>query len=484
MKERFLELVKEGKTNEQILTIIKAENKGKVTLLKAADKLTLPQRARFVTENWRTIRNQATLPTVHTEWTGADQPVQYLKSIKDLHNWTLNPDTHKSHVSVDVDGTCSGIQVYAMLYRDKAAAHGVNVSPSETVQDIYGTVAAEMVKIIEGCLEDRTSHRKLYDFIQEHGREVFTELSKVFINRKHTKRIVMTLTYGLTNFGILGYSEEAIEALGEDNFKDAKKAKMAFAKVVSIALDKAAECAVIGMKFTQKISKYCAAKGIGLQWTSPVGFKAFRATEAVEDYQIEVFTKSRKQITCDDGTKNFVTAGASNILRDEKRTGELSASKQSNAVAPDVIHDLDAALLMRTVTKGHSKGITKFKLVHDSFGTTAKWIPTLNTSIREACVDIAQGNFMQEWAVEVTRSENWEECVEKVNEWAGEKVSRTKLDNAIKSKKPSEEKIATLQADYTSKLELEIAKKGISDDDIKQGDFVLEDVMKSKHVFS
>ena len=129
------------------------------------------------------------------------------------------------------------------------------------------------------------------------------------------------------------------------------------------------------------------------------------------------------------------------------KTGKLSASKMASAVAPDLVHSLDATLLMMTVEKAHANGVNKFKLVHDSFGTTAANIPKLNLAIREAAVEMSQGNYFQEWAVEVTQSDNWEECKSKVNDWKGEE-------------------------DY------------ISDSDVAQGDLDLECIMNSEHIFS
>ena len=448
MKERVVELTKQGLTKEQIFEVLKSEKLTK--LAKAADKLTLPQRRRYVQQNQARLKEQATAPIECTSWTEADQPVQYLKSIKDYTNALdsiSQGKEYKSAVSVDVDGTCSGIQIYAMMYRDKAAAHGVNVSPSKVPQDIYGTVAVEMIKIIDSVLAGVFPNKKIAEFVENNGLKAMQELKEFHINRKHTKRIVMCLTYGLTNFGILGYSQEAIEMIGEEKFQNAKLAYIAFSLVVTEALNKAADCAVRGMKFTQKIAKYCAGVGIGMTWTTPMGFKAHRATEGVRENAIKVKTQARKQITCDDGSKNFINTMVEDKVYTHEKTGELSASKMASAVAPDLVHSLDASLLMKTVKKAHDKGVKKFKLVHDSFGTTAANIPKLNLAIREAAIEIAQGNYFMKWAIEVTKSEDWEECKDKVNTWREEE-------------------------DY------------ISDEDVAQGDLDLDCIMESAHIFS
>ena len=459
MKERFLQLVKEGKTNEQILKTIKSENNGIVKLAKAADKLTLPQRRRFVKSHLGEITKEALNPVRYTAWTSADQPIQYLKASKDYQKAAQALRTgheYKSSISVDLDATCSGIQVYAMMFRDVSASHGVNVSPSDCVQDIYGTIATEMCSIIEKA-NAKVMSSKLSEWVdreekdEKMTREVklqsIKELGESFLNRNHTKRIVMTLTYGLTNFGILEYSQEAVEKIGEDKFTYAKAAKMAFAKIVTQALGKAADCAVRGMLFTQKIAKYCASNNIGMAWTTPSGFKAFRATEGVEETKIQLKTSRREKVEDSQGNVTFTQKNVLDKIYDYKKTGQLSGQKMSSAVAPDLVHSLDASWLMESVNKASNMGVTKFKLVHDSFGTTAANIPKLNMAIREAAVEISQGNYFMSWAVEVTKSEDWEECKQKVNEWKEEE-------------------------DF------------ISDEDVTQGTFSLEDMKESVHIFS
>jgi len=182
-------------------------------------------------------------------------------------------------------------------------------------------------------------------------------------------------------------------------------------------------------------------------WTTPIGFKAFRGTEAVEEEVIEIRVTNREFIEDEKGTKYTNQKSTRDRLVSYKKTGELSASKMSSAVAPDLVHSLDASWLMLSVEKAHVNGVNKFKLVHDRFGTTAANIPKLNLAIREAAVEMSQGNYFQEWAVEVTQSQDWEECKSKVNEWKGEE-------------------------DY------------INDADVAQGDLDLECIMDSEHIFS
>ena len=81
MKERVIELTKQGLTKEQIFEVLKSE--GATRLAKAADKLTLNQRRRFVKESFSSIESQAVEYTKNTDWVKADQPIQYLKGAKD-----------------------------------------------------------------------------------------------------------------------------------------------------------------------------------------------------------------------------------------------------------------------------------------------------------------------------------------------------------------------------------------------------------------
>lgn len=67
---------------------------------------------------------------------------------------------------------------------------------------------------------------------------------------------------------------------------------------------------------------------------------------------------------------------------------KLSSKRQAQGSSPNYIHSLDASLLHLTVNKCSSMGIQDFAMVHDSYGTHCTNSALLATTIRETVHDI------------------------------------------------------------------------------------------------
>ena len=69
-----------------------------------------------------------------------------------------------------------------------------------------------------------------------------------------------------------------------------------------------------------------------------------------------------------------------------------------NGVAANFVHSLDAACMMITVNLANEKGLRNFCNVHDSFGTTAADVQTLNETLRDAFVKVfTEHDVLQEF---------------------------------------------------------------------------------------
>jgi DNA-directed RNA polymerase len=71
---------------------------------------------------------------------------------------------------------------------------------------------------------------------------------------------------------------------------------------------------------------------------------------------------------------------------------DLLAHRQINAVAPNVIHSLDAAVLMATVVLAREHGVTSFAMIHDSYGTVPADCSTLAKDLRTVFVQFYRDN--------------------------------------------------------------------------------------------
>jgi DNA-directed RNA polymerase len=65
-------------------------------------------------------------------------------------------------------------------------------------------------------------------------------------------------------------------------------------------------------------------------------------------------------------------------------TDDVNTDKSKRAVAPNVIHALDATVLMKTVMLCKEQGISDLMTVHDSFSTTIDNVEVMSWAIRQA----------------------------------------------------------------------------------------------------
>ena len=80
---------------------------------------------------------------------------------------------------------------------------------------------------------------------------------------------------------------------------------------------------------------------------------------------------------------------------------KMDKSRQANGIAPNFVHSMDAAHLMKTIIKAKDKhDIEDFSVVHDSFGTHACDIEQLGMILRETFIEIYSedvlGKFREE----------------------------------------------------------------------------------------
>ena len=114
------------------------------------------------------------------------------------------------------------------------------------------------------------------------------------------------------------------------------------------------------MKFLQEIAKIVSKEQLPIHWITPVGFPVYQSYP-------EMKSKRVKAMLMGQVIKPRINA-------ETDRTDKL---RMSNGVAPNLVHSVDSAGMIKN-----------FCNVHDSFGTTAGDVEMLNKSIREAFIDM------------------------------------------------------------------------------------------------
>jgi DNA-directed RNA polymerase len=351
------------------------------------------ERVAWVEANVETIKEVANDPRGTFEhWSRADSPFCYLAACLDFAGYLREGDSYRSHLAVALDGSNSGLQHYSAALRSDEGKY-VNLLPSEAPADIYQAVADLVAEAVAGEAE----RDDLAALVLRQG-----------INRSLVKRAVMTFAYSSEQFGfkqqlmsdvmtplnikvLQGQLEvNPYEVEGDGGFRAAGY----LAKQIWLAVNTLVKQAGLGMKFFQKCATALAHEKKGVTWVSPIGLPVFHRYLDFESKTVKLFLFD-KAVPVAEACKEDIVQGDDvlkqvrlNVLT--KPTGTVNKTKAKSAIAPNVIHSMDASHLLLTVLDAVDADIRSFNLIHDSFGTHAADTEKFFGIIRQAFVNMYQ----------------------------------------------------------------------------------------------
>lgn len=304
------------------------------------DKATMQERQDWVAANHDLISRVATAPLVHlAEWEGADEPWQFLAACEEFNACVIECTRSWTNLPVAVDATCSGLQILAGLARDQSTAKLVNVFPSEQPQDAYKVVA-------------ETAKPKLPNHLA------------ALLDRKVTKRTVMTIPYNATQHSNRAYIREALKEKGAEFTPDE------LTQIVSAVREAMYEVVPGPMRVMDWIKKEVGAafkRGVDhLVWETPSGFIVKQNRRKYKHKRVELEILGTCKIKLADSPKGPDVAG------------------HKSSTAPNLIHSLDASILHRAFLKFNAP----FTVIHDSVLCRATDMGTLNRVVRETYYEI------------------------------------------------------------------------------------------------
>jgi DNA-directed RNA polymerase, mitochondrial len=363
------------------------------------DKLSFKDRAKWVDENEGFILECAQDPFTFRFWEDADKGkkcYQFLAWCFEYAEFVKQGRSpqFKSRIPVQLDASCSGTQHFAALLLDEKTGSDVNLTPHEVPADIYAIVAEKVTELLNA---DRNAPMD--------GQEQ-TEKNRFFasawlaagdgkITRQWTKRNTMTLSYSATLYGFQKQLDDELRQWFERHDKryinDPDHDDWAYAGYLAKknleAIKQVIVKPFVTMEELQKMARAVAEAGSDLIWETPSGFTV------IQDYR-----KTKLQ-----RVKTFW--GETKIRRDlglKRELDEKDARMFSQGIAPNFIHSLDAAHLILTVNACAKAGVKAFAMVHDSFGTHACHISTLNRLVREEFVKMYHDtDLLNQFRVEV-----------------------------------------------------------------------------------
>lgn len=353
-------------------------------------KKSLDDRVKWVTENHDLITQVANdFKGTFDIWSKADNPFQFVAACIDYVGFLKNGNDHVSHLAVALDGSNSGLQHYSAALRSPEGAL-VCLTPSEKPADVYQAVCDRAKSIVEA---DAAKGDKVAKVVLKNG-----------VTRSLVKRNVMTFAYSSEQYGFAQQHRSdlmqplALKVLegqlvehpyGEDG---GFKASLYIAKVVWRAVNEIVKDASEGMKFFQRCAQVLAHERKGLFWVTPVGLPVLHKYTDWDIKTVKLFLYDKTvPIKSASGMDKIVGDDVLKCIKANMRVRPnetINKAKAKSAIAPNVIHSMDAAHLMLTVLDAKYSDITSVSLIHDSFGTHAGNTTKFFVLIREAFVEM------------------------------------------------------------------------------------------------
>jgi DNA-directed RNA polymerase, mitochondrial len=348
------------------------------------DKVSYAERISWFHDNLDAILDSGTRPLEGDRfWTTADKPwcalaacIEVARMRQVCGELGLTWTEYESDLPVSLDGSCNGLQNFSAMLRDERGGAAVNLLPSRQPQDVYNIV------------REAVERQVLAD--AEAGDEV-APLWQGRVTRKLVKRPVMTRPYGSGQYGMREQIEEEVKNSDDTNpspmFPDVGvlfKATSYLAGVTFRAINETIVASKACMDWLQETARVAAKAGLPIHWHTPAGFPARQA----------YYEREERRVVTTLGTKRVRLT-----VFDSKPT--LSRRLQAQGIAPNFVHSMDAAHMMRTITMCREQGVTAFSMVHDSYGTHAGDMETMNTLLRQSFIDQYNTDVLAEFREEL-----------------------------------------------------------------------------------
>ena len=316
------------------------------------DKDTMQDRQVWVDNNQDLIKRVATDPIGNLpDWEGADEPWQFLAACEEYHECVIKCNRQHTNLMVATDATCSGLQILSGLARDESTAKLVNVVPGDHPMDAYKVIA-------------------------DTARPNVPESVQPFMDRKVTKRTVMTIPYNAKPYSNRSYIRDALKEKGVDIDKEQLTETV---KAVRDAMDRIVPGPMQVMKWIEKEVAAAIDRGVEqIEWVTPSGFVVTQRLMKYQTQRINLQLLGRCQVKIATG-----------------ETDKVDKAHHKNATAPNLIHSLDASLLCLSALRFNAP----ISLIHDSVLCRATDMGILSAIVRETYMHLfAEHDYLTTFA--------------------------------------------------------------------------------------
>lgn len=317
------------------------------------DKLPYDGRVEWAKDNIKSMAKVAEDPIACPDWRKAEKPFQYLAACLALFDPEIG-----AKLPYQADGTCNGLQQYAALGRDAEAAPLVNLVDTQVPGDVYTAVLEKVIPVVRADSQ-RTDGKRLADRPDgKQGPLVRNIAARLLprLKRSTVKQPVMTVVYGVTDYG----ATDQIYAQLEGDSEDANDESKYLVKIVMDSIGDVLKSASTIMAWLSGLARATAEAGHHVEWETPIGFPCIQDYSNYGSHIVNTVCGRLRVASSDLGPK---------------------IGKQTSAFPPNYIHGVDAAHMLMTAHECRLIGIP-FAGVHDSFWTNAAGASRLHAVLR------------------------------------------------------------------------------------------------------
>lgn len=348
------------------------------------DKVSFDERVAWADKHIADIMATAADPLDHKWWVEADDPWQALATcfaLSEAFGYCgdgTDVSEYVCHLPVQMDGTCNGLQHFAAMCRDPAAAEMVNLAPSDKPSDIYDAVAKLVYQRVEADLHEILNDPDTDD---PEGHPA-AEWHRTGITRKTVKRSTMTVPYGVTRVGM--QDQFVTDGWTEGMNNPGKAARYLMQQTWDVLSQEVVASARTVMDWLKVVANTTGKKNLPISWVTPSGFRIKQ--EALRTKESSIYTVMQR------------------VSLYPAEPGKISANRQQLCMPPNFVHSLDAAHMALTICECLDRGVTSFAMIHDSYGTHACDVDDMAAALRYRFVRMYQDDLLhgywQQWTEE------------------------------------------------------------------------------------
>jgi len=313
-------------------------------------------------------------------WLKADEPLLFLACAIELQGYYAQPESFLSRLPILMDASCNGLQHLSAMAQDINLAERVNLLASKETSSPYDVYTDLIVPIKKG----------IYNLVEKQPE--FSNLTKLNITRKLIKRGVMTITYGVTPWGISRQllSEHFIKFDCKDNHNLYKPINGDLGKDVVLRHSDIYQLSLIIynslfemhpslnniMIYYHQIVELYNTLNIAIRWITPSGLTLDQKYLKFTKYDItnSVFKKRYKITLRKPEVKN--------------NSHVINYNKQINAFVPNFIHSMDGSNIVLLLKSMQDKENIDVATIHDCFGSQANHADMLARLVKESFISM------------------------------------------------------------------------------------------------